>query len=308
MIHTFRKDDDTIDESDYDELLQHTEQKKFPMIAQWKNGGHLTFWLGGVADLYRFRSDEAHPAIVAATSSIAFSAQEGQRNLLIDWSSSLRDLFTASTEDAIVDTEDIFKMTFKSLSGSNATAQVTIRNAQRFFLAPGTQVNWENRDFANLQVIASGTATADANGLVTVSIAILAGGNQLVLRCGSCRTDAGLKQIRRFYLGDLSPLVVGQINEAERCVVARVPANTDLRYLRPTIQFAGANMTPPSGQEVDFSSPVAYVVEAEDGSLATYTVNVTTATGSVDCSDPPPPPPPPDIVPPAPPSNLRVIR
>jgi hypothetical protein len=308
IAHTFRKDDPAVGNQNYPSLLRATEEKKFPLIADWKNGGHSGYTIGGVADLYRFRTDEAYPAIANATSSVAFEAQEGQRNVFIDWSSSLHDLFPASTTDAIVDTGDLFTMTFQSLNGTDINAQITIRNAQHFYVTPGTSVDWENRDFTNSQVISSGRVLADSNCLVTVGLRILARGNQLVLRCSTCRTDPGLKEIRELYLSDVTPLVEGRINESEKCIVAKVPANVDLRRIRPIVKFAGVRLTPNTGVEVDFSSPVLYTVEAADGTTTSYTISVTAATGDQGCTEQgSPPPPPEDTIPPGAPTNLRAL-
>ena len=65
-------------------------------------------------------------------------------------------------------------------------------------------------------------------------------------------------------------------------IVVRVPYNTDVTDLVPTITVAdGATVTPESGVGQDFSSPVIYTAKAEDGTSKVYTVTVTGATYSL---------------------------
>lgn len=53
-----------------------------------------------------------------------------------------------------------------------------------------------------------------------------------------------------------------------------LPFGTDLTALAPRIEHDGASIEPESGVARDFSQPVDYVVTAEDGSTAKYTVTV----------------------------------
>ena len=56
----------------------------------------------------------------------------------------------------------------------------------------------------------------------------------------------------------------------------QIPAETDITSLSPVIEVSEhATISPASGTAQDFSSPVQYVVTAEDGSESTYTASVT---------------------------------
>ncbi|OGJ88852.1 MAG: hypothetical protein A2268_07900 [Candidatus Raymondbacteria bacterium RifOxyA12_full_50_37] len=183
IIHTFRKDDNTVSPADYPELLQQTEEKKYFHVSRWMNGGHSEFYYTtGQCAYFRFRKNEAYPAFSNASNSDSFSIQEGQRNFYLDWSSSLHDLLPSDAQDNVIDSADIFKMSFKSLSGADASADVTIRNAQHFKAPANALVHWRNLDQQSLAHIDSGTVTADANGLVTVpQLSITTAGSRLIL-------------------------------------------------------------------------------------------------------------------------------
>jgi hypothetical protein len=183
IIHTFRKDDNVIPPTAYPEFIQKSETFKRAYFAHWQNGGHQIYWLDGNASFARFRLNEAYPAFASASNSDATSIQEGQRNQSLDWSSSLHDL-GAGTQ--IVDSANNFAMSFKSLGG-DATANVTVLNVQAFYLRPSEQVSWTNTAQTGGAVLQSGTAWADAEGLLTLtSLQITAAGNRLTLTCQSC--------------------------------------------------------------------------------------------------------------------------
>jgi len=57
---------------------------------------------------------------------------------------------------------------------------------------------------------------------------------------------------------------------------------TNVNNLTPTIVITGVKVEPASGIPQNFSSPVTYVVTAEDGSTKNYTVTVT--VGSEICN------------------------
>lgn len=271
IIHTYRKDDDIINEASYPGLLEKTEARRQAQISRWQDGGHRAFGLDNNADFLRFRLDEAYPAFAGASSSDAFSVQEGQRNVNLDWSSRHHDLFAGSA-DAIADSVGGFAMTFKSLA-ADAEASVTIRNAQQFLPFPGDTVKWTNRAQAGSSLLDSGTAVADAEGLLTARIKVTAAGNRLQLLCAACRQPARRALIREFLLPDLNPLPLGVINQVTRTIALTVPAGTDLKALRPRIAILGDAVTPASGQAVDFSAPSTYKVTA-GGTETLYTVEV----------------------------------
>lgn len=58
-------------------------------------------------------------------------------------------------------------------------------------------------------------------------------------------------------------------------IAVSVPFGTDLTHLIPTITHNGASISPASGVETDFTSPVTYTVTAADGSTREYEVTVT---------------------------------
>jgi hypothetical protein len=58
-------------------------------------------------------------------------------------------------------------------------------------------------------------------------------------------------------------------------IVISLPAGTDLSSLTPAIVHTGISIDPASGVANDFSSPVEYLVIAEDGSSVKYTIKVT---------------------------------
>jgi hypothetical protein len=189
LILFFRPDDPILRQTEVPQLLQKTTANKKYALAQWAPGLHKG-WREIKSDeelpvqdmgtyYLRFRRDEAYPAFASASSNDAFSSERGQFNGLLDWSSSLRD-FSPDKSDDIADTRGQFAITLKSLK-ADATAQVTIRNAQQFKLTPGQSVGWTNAKL-NGHLIKSGTAKADKDGLVTLDLDILAEGNRLSLQ------------------------------------------------------------------------------------------------------------------------------
>ena len=66
----------------------------------------------------------------------------------------------------------------------------------------------------------------------------------------------------------------------EDTISVTVPYGTALTALTPTITATGESVSPASEVARDFSSPVTYVVTAEDASVKSYTVTVTVAPGS----------------------------
>jgi hypothetical protein len=71
-------------------------------------------------------------------------------------------------------------MSFRSLN-TDATATVTIHNAQIFRPSPEEVINWTNASQISGQLIQSGTIQADSKGLVTLTMQILTAGNPLRL-------------------------------------------------------------------------------------------------------------------------------
>jgi hypothetical protein len=92
------------------------------------------------------------------------------------------------------------------------------------------------------------------------------------------------KSITRFGIAD--PAVLGVVDEAAAAIDVTVPHWTDVSSLVAIFDATGAKVTvndteQESGVSVnDFSNPIPYIVTAEDGSNATYTVTVRQAPGS----------------------------
>ena len=63
-------------------------------------------------------------------------------------------------------------------------------------------------------------------------------------------------------------------------ITINMPNGTDLTALSPEVQISGISVAPTSGQTVDFSNPVNYVVTAADGSTRTYVVTVGIVNGN----------------------------
>lgn len=187
MRYVFSKNDTSVPPLRYPELFEALEAAKFPYAAGWNDGNHVqssvldtnTAW-----DWGRFRKNEAVPAFAKASNNDAYESALGQRNGFLDWGSSLHPL-----GEAMIDTQGTFAISLKSLRG-DATADVTIRNAQQFQLTPGQSVSWQNVRQDSRALLQSGVTTADAKGLVTLRVEIKETGNRLTLQCSGCTTGA----------------------------------------------------------------------------------------------------------------------
>lgn len=93
-----------------------------------------------------------------------------------------------------------------------------------------------------------------------------------------CKKESSEKRILKFEFTTLG--VEATINEGAKTIVAVVPETTDVTNLVPTITVsAKASVDPASGVPQNFTNPKTYVVTAEDGSNASYTVTVTKGGG-----------------------------
>jgi hypothetical protein len=91
-------------------------------------------------------------------------------------------------------------------------------------------------------------------------------------------TKSSEKSISSFSLSKLSPSVSGVIDQKDHTVKLTIPFGQSAVALVPEISVSpGAEVSPKSGEAVNFSSPVTYTVTAEDGTKAAYTVTVTNA-------------------------------
>ena len=86
-----------------------------------------------------------------------------------------------------------------------------------------------------------------------------------------CQKKSDEKKILMFRFNSLNvEAVIG-----DDMIMATVPSGTDVTNLVPDIEVsAGATVNPASGEPIDFTNPVTYVVTAEDGSKAVYTAVV----------------------------------
>jgi len=88
------------------------------------------------------------------------------------------------------------------------------------------------------------------------------------------QTKSSEKLITSFHLL-LDPEIIGLVDIANYNVVLNVPYGTDVKNLTPTIIVSsGATVSPDSHILQDFTSPVTYIVTAEDGSVQNYKVTV----------------------------------
>lgn len=111
----------------------------------------------------------------------------------------------------------------------------------------------------------------------------------LLIGINSCSDDttspskSSEKKILTFVFQELSPPVVGVVNENTKTITANVPKGTNITNLVPTITFsAKANINPQNGIAQNFSSPVKYKITAEDESTVEYNVVVTVDGGTTD--------------------------
>ncbi len=70
--------------------------------------------------------------------------------------------------------------------------------------------------------------------------------------------------------------VQGTISESNKTITLELPENTDITALSPKITISKkASITPVSGETIDFTNPMDYIVTAEDGTSQTYVITVT---------------------------------
>lgn len=87
------------------------------------------------------------------------------------------------------------------------------------------------------------------------------------------------KDIIRFTINGLDA-IIASTSETTGTISINMPNGTDLTALSPVVSITGVSVAPASGQTVDFSNPVDYVVTAADGSTKTYTVTVGIVNGN----------------------------
>lgn len=96
-------------------------------------------------------------------------------------------------------------------------------------------------------------------------------------------TPSSMKEISYFAFQDLNPVCVGVINQTDKTINVSVPFDANVGFLRATfVKSAFSNVTivgrgaQTSGVNYnDYSLPVVYQVQAQDGTTQDYTVTVT---------------------------------
>jgi len=131
---------------------------------------------------YNFRvvRNESLPGLTNASgsSSTPPPGANAAYNLNLEWSASWNDW-----DGTPVDTVSQWRISLRTTDDYYQTVDVTPRRLQTFSITPGANYVWENLRVSNDVLIARGTVTADANGLVTVEDFIVSpDGNRLVLQ------------------------------------------------------------------------------------------------------------------------------
>ncbi len=129
---------------------------------------------------FEVRRDETVPGLSydSGSSPAPPPAAVATYNMKLAWSASWR-----PWDGPPVDTAELWRISLRTTGGWEQTVDVTPRRLQRFRVLPGAEYAWENRQVDGDSLVASGTVTADADGLVTVpAFAVTPEGNRLLLR------------------------------------------------------------------------------------------------------------------------------
>lgn len=123
-----------------------------------------------------FRRDETIPAFANASGSVGVPPSgPGGINLSLEWSASWYAFAGPPTDEP-----GRWAMVVRSLEGPQ-TVDITPRRVQRFAVTPGGSYAWRNEALDG-SAIASGTAVADGDGLITVTgFLVTPEGNRLVI-------------------------------------------------------------------------------------------------------------------------------
>jgi len=132
-------------------------------------------------------------------------------------------------------------------------------------------------------------ATIKAGGDPTVSAAVQQAVEDFLNPPASASTPnptptplSDAKAITAFDFKALEPNVIGAIDEGAKTIALTVPFGTNVNALVPTIVHTGKSVSPASGEEKDFTSPVIYSVTADDTSTQAYLITVTEAAAVID--------------------------
>lgn len=189
-------------------FFRNCTKSKQAVFGLWEDIGHAnaTQAIHTSQGVQRFRRNEVVPVFTNAsrddnygqygpdttippTGTVDFDSV-GRINGYIDWTSSLHDM--GLPNDSLIDSPDTLAMTFKvnntpclncvHTNRESTLVDITPRRVQRFPVTEGLSYTWQNISTSTGAIIASGTATPDTNGLLTVpSFLILSTGSRLVI-------------------------------------------------------------------------------------------------------------------------------
>lgn len=189
------KDDTTIDWQTQGQPLVRALNDAKAGFSGKALGGVAHIWLAydgvvksmfglGYDDLapWRYPRSLSYPAIHNASGSSTLdpgSSGDDTYNTNIEWSFSNNQF-----HQSITDTSSTYEITIRSTSG-NQTADITPRRTQSFRPGTGSQCSWRALRASDNQLLDSGTATAQAGGLITaVSVPLNTGtGTRLIINC-----------------------------------------------------------------------------------------------------------------------------
>ena len=154
------------------------------------DGGHswMGFWglppsIGPDMSLTPFRGfqvvrNETVPGLANASGNGPFPpVATSEYNLALEWSSSWD-----AWDGVPLDTATVWQISLRSLASTNQIVALTPRRTQAFRVMPGAVATWQNRRVTDDVAIQSGSVTADAFGLLTVSnVTVSPDGNRLRL-------------------------------------------------------------------------------------------------------------------------------
>jgi hypothetical protein len=145
-------------------------------------------------------------------------------------------------------------------NGTDLTALIPTITITGVSVSPGSLVP---NDFTNP---ATYTVTAADNTTKQYTVTVLT-------------ADQTAKDITRFTINGLDA-IIADTSATTGVITINMPNGTDLTALSPVVTITGVSVTPASGQTVNFTNPVDYVVTAADGSTKTYTVTVGIVNGN----------------------------
>jgi hypothetical protein len=177
-------------------------------------------------------------------------------------------------EDSVKSSEkEITEFTINTVKGSIDRTAKTIT----FTLPAGTDVTTLTPTITvsgKATVSPKSGVTQNFTNVVTYTVTAEDGSTQVYTVSVNVEQSKDAK-ITAFSFGELTPVIVANIEEETKTISAIVPYGTTVTALVPTITISGgATITPASGVAQDFSAPISYKVTAANGDSVKYTVNV----------------------------------